>query len=290
MISRRTFGAGLALSAFLRAGPSLAQGADPDTLKVALLPDESASTIIQNNQGLKTYLEQGLGKRIELVVTTDYSSMIEAMRFKRIDLAYFGPLSYVLAKSRSPEIEPFAALVSGGQPTYTSYLIANVAAGIARPEDVKGKTVGFGDTASTSSHLIPRALLKNAGLEAGKDYSFQHLGTHDAVARAVQAGHVQAGGLSKPIFTSLVATKSIDPAKVHVVAESRPIPNYPWTVRGDLAPGLKEKIKTTFLEIKDPAILKPFKAEAFSPITDADYDVLRETAKLLNIDLTKVKS
>ncbi|ACS43983.1 phosphate/phosphite/phosphonate ABC transporter substrate-binding protein [Methylorubrum extorquens] len=290
MISRRTFGAGLALSAFLRAGPSLAQGADPDTLKVALLPDESASTIIQNNQGLKTYLEQGLGKRIELVVTTDYSSMIEAMRFKRIDLAYFGPLSYVLAKSRSPGIEPFAALVSGGQPTYSSYLIANVTAGIARTEDVKGKTVGFGDTASTSSHLIPRALLKNAGLEAGKDYSFQHLGTHDAVARAVQAGHVQAGGLSKPIFTSLVATKSIDPAKVHVVAESRPIPNYPWTVRGDLAPGLKEKIKTTFLEIKDPAILKPFKAEAFSPITDADYDVLRETAKLLNIDLTKVKS
>ena len=289
MISRRTFGAGLALSAFLRAGQSLAQGADPDTLKVALLPDESASTIIQNNQGLKTYLEQGLGKRIELVVTTDYSSMIEAMRFKRIDLAYFGPLSYVLAKSRSPEIEPFAALVSGGKPTYTSYLIANVAAGIARPEDVKGKTVGFGDTASTSSHLIPRALLKNAGLEAGQDYSFQHLGTHDAVARAVQAGHVQAGGLSKPIFTSLVEKKSIDPAKIKVVAESRPIPNYPWTVRGDLALNLKEKIKAAFLEIRDPVILKPFKAESFAPITDADYDVLRETAKLLNIDLTKVK-
>ena len=289
MISRRTFGAGLALSAFLRAGQSLAQGADPDTLKVALLPDESASTIIQNNQGLKTYLEQGLGKRIELVVTTDYSSMIEAMRFKRIDLAYFGPLSYVLAKSRSPEIEPFAALVSGGKPTYTSYLIANVAAGIARPEDVKGKTVGFGDTASTSSHLIPRALLKNASLEAGQDYSFQHLGTHDAVARAVQAGHVQAGGLSKPIFTSLVEKKSIDPAKIKVVAESRPIPNYPWTVRGDLAPDLKEKIKAAFLEIRDPVILKQFKAESFAPITDADYDVLRETAKLLNIDLTKVK-
>ncbi|WP_163333815.1 PhnD/SsuA/transferrin family substrate-binding protein, partial [Klebsiella aerogenes] len=81
----------------------------------------------------------------------------------------------------------FAALVSGGQPTYTSYLIANVAAGIARADDVKGKTVGFGDTASTSSHLIPRALLKNAGPEAGQDYGFQHLGTHDAVARAVQA-------------------------------------------------------------------------------------------------------
>lgn len=289
MISRRTLGAGFVLGALLRTGPSLSQGADPDTLKVALLPDESASTIIQNNQGLKSYLEERLGKRIELVVTTDYSSMTEAMRFKRIDLGYFGPLSYVLAKSRSPGIEPFAALVSGGKPTYTSYLIANVNAGIAKAEDVRGKTVGFGDPASTSSHLIPRGLLKNLGLEAGEDFKFQHLGTHDAVARAVEAGNVQAGGISRTIFETLVERKLIDSSKVKVVAESRPIPNYPWTLRGDLTPALKDKIKSAFLEMKDPAILKPFKAEAFGPITNADYDVLRETAKLLNIDLTKVK-
>lgn len=270
-------------------GAARAQGADPATLKVALLPDESASTVIQNNQSLKDYLEQRLGKRIELIVTTDYSSMIEAMRFKRIDLGYFGPLSYVLAKSRSPDIEPFAALVAGGKPTYTSYLIANTGAGITKAEDVRGKTVGFGDPASTSSHLIPRGLLKTLGLEAGTDYKFQHLGSHDAVARAVQAGNVQAGGLSRPIFETLVERKIVDLAKVAVVAESRPIPNYPWTLRNDLAPALKERIRAAFLELKDPAVLKAFKAEAFQPIADADYDVLRETAKLLDLDLTKAR-
>ena len=285
---KRTFLAG-ALAAALLPSAVLAQGADPQTLKVALLPDESASTVIQNNQPLKDYLEQKLGKKIELIVTTDYSSMIEAMRFKRIDMGYFGPLSYVLAKSRSPEIEPFAALVSGGKATYTSYLIANADSGIVKPEDVKGKTVGFGDPASTSSHLIPRSLLKALNLDAGKDYQFQHLGTHDAVARAVQAGNVQAGGISRPIFETLIERKVIDPAKVKVVGESRPIPNYPWTMRADLAPALKDKIRAAFLEMKDPAVLKPFKAEAFQPITDADYDVLRDAAKLLNLDLTKAK-
>ena len=73
---------------------------DPGTLKVALLPDENASTVIKNNKPLEMYLEKALGKKIELIVTTDYSSMIEGMRFGRIDLAYFGPLSYVLAKVR----------------------------------------------------------------------------------------------------------------------------------------------------------------------------------------------
>lgn len=278
------------LALVLAAPPAAAQSgrADPDTLKVALLPDESPSTIIQNNESLKLYLEKALGKKIELTVTTDYSSMIEAMRFRRIDLGYFGPLSYVLAKSRS-DIEPFAALVANGKPTYTSYLIANAEAGIASLEDVKGKTIGFGDPASTSSHLIPRGFLKERGIEAGRDYKFQHLGTHDAVARAVQAGNVQAGGISRPIFESLVERKIIDGAKVKVVSESRPIPNYPWTMRSDLAPELKAKIRAAFLDLKDPAVLKAFKAEGFQPIEDKDYDVLRDTAKLLEIDLTKVR-
>ena len=80
----------LTLPAFVQA----AADPDPQTLKVALLPDENASTIIKNNQGLKDYLEAQLGKKVELIVTTDYSSMIEAMRHGRLDLAYFGPLSY----------------------------------------------------------------------------------------------------------------------------------------------------------------------------------------------------
>lgn len=73
---------------------ALAQKRDPAKLRVALLPDENAATLIQNAQPLKAYLEGALKKDIELVVTTDYSSMIEAMRFGRIEIAYFGPFSY----------------------------------------------------------------------------------------------------------------------------------------------------------------------------------------------------
>src|SRR5262245_33101592 len=102
---------------------------DPARLKVALLPDENASTVIANNEKLKEYLEQQLDKEIDLVVTTDYSSMIEAMRHGRLDLAYFGPLSYVLAKQKS-NIEPFAALKSNGSTTYQAVLIGNIDQGI----------------------------------------------------------------------------------------------------------------------------------------------------------------
>ncbi len=58
-----------------------ADKSDPDILRVAILPDENASELIKQIKKLQDYLEDRLGKEIELVVTTDYSSMIEAMRF-----------------------------------------------------------------------------------------------------------------------------------------------------------------------------------------------------------------
>ncbi|BAO30031.1 phosphate/phosphite/phosphonate ABC transporter substrate-binding protein [Sulfuritalea hydrogenivorans] len=259
---------------------------DPDTLKVALLPDENAGTVIKNNQPLKDYLETSLGKKIDLIVTTDYSSMIEAMRHGRIDLAYFGPLSYVLARQKS-EIEPFVALKAKGSTTYQSVVIANAGAGIKRLEDIKGKNMAFGDKASTSSHLIPKSVLAEKGLDAGTDYKEHFVGSHDAVAMAVQNGHAQAGGLSRPIFESLVERKIIDPAKVTVVEYSKPFPQYPWTMRSNLKPELKEKIRAAFLNLKDPAVLKPFKAEGFDVITDRHYDVVRNLGPLLKIDIAK---
>ncbi|PVB47827.1 phosphate/phosphite/phosphonate ABC transporter substrate-binding protein [Mycobacteroides abscessus] len=259
----------------------------PDTIRVALLPDENAAEVITKNQPLKTYLESELGHKVELVVTTEYSSMIEAMAHGRLELAYFGPLSYVLAKEKA-DIEPFAALteVKGQPPTYRSVFVANPASGIRSLKDVAGKTVAWGDPASTSSHLIPKAMLANAGLRVDRgDYQEQHVGAHDAVALAVQNGNAQAGGLSKPIYERLVQNGSIDPTKVVVIAESDPYPNYPWTMRTALPEDFKTKVRAAFLQLEDQSVLKPFKGAGFAPVHDKDYDAVRQLAPLLNINL-----
>jgi len=266
----------------LTSGPVLAAEANPDVLRIALLPDENAATIIKDNKPLKDYLEKTLNKKVQLVVTTDYSSMIEAMRFGRLELAYFGPLSYTLAKSKS-EIEAFAARMKGGETTYQAVVIGNIEKGIAKIEDAAGKDVAYGDTASTSSHLIPKSMLRAHGLTEDKDYKQHFTGAHDAVALAVQRGNAVVGGLSKPIFESLVERKIISLDKVRVLAVSKPFPQYPWTMRSDLNPELKEKIRTAFYELKDPNILKPFKADGFAPMSDKDYDVVRELQAALGL-------
>ncbi|MFH1346473.1 MAG: phosphate/phosphite/phosphonate ABC transporter substrate-binding protein [Pseudomonadota bacterium] len=289
MMLRRDFLlASVATGLSLVAGPAFADKANPDKLRIALLPDENAATIIQNAQPLKAYLEGVLKKPVEIIVTTDYSSMIEAMRFGRIEVGYFGPFSYVLAKSKAPEIEPFGVGVEKGKPNYQSILIATADGPVKEIADIKGKPFAFGDRASTSSHLAPRALLAKKGLIGDADYKVVHLGQHDAVARAVAAGQVPAGALSESIYRILVETKKVDPAKLRQLALSDPIPNYPITLQGFLKPELKDAIRKAFLDLKDPAILKLFRVEAIAAATDKDYDVLRDMAKILQLDIAKL--
>jgi phosphonate transport system substrate-binding protein len=288
-MNRRSLLAAPLLLPALAAGPTSAQTQNPTRLRMALLPDENASTIIQNAQPLRAHLAQTLGRDVQVVVTTDYSSMIEAMRFGRIEIAYFGPFSYVLAKSRAEGIEPFAVGVERGSPTYRSIIIANAEGPVKTLEDLRGHPVAFGDQASTSSHLAPRAtILRRTGLVGERDYRVVHVGTHDAVARTVESGRAPAGALSEPIFQSLLARGIVKRDRIVDVAFSDPIPNYPMVMQGNLAPELKQAIRDAFLNLREPALLRNFRVEAFAPTDDSAYDVLRETARILNLDLGRM--
>ena len=285
-MKRRSLIAGLATLPVM----AQAQPRDPQRLRVALLPDENASTIIQNAQPLRALLERALSKQVEIVVTTDYSSMIEAMRFGRIEVAYFGPFSYVLAKSRAPGIEPFAVGVERGSPTYQSVMIAQAGGPVRELADIRGRPFGFGDQASTSSHLVPRAtILQRASLVGGRDYRVVHLGTHDAVARAVQGGQIPAGALSKPILDTLIRRGTIDAARIVEIGLSEPIPNYPMVLQGNLAEPLKAAIRAAFIDLRDAEVLRSFRVEGFAPTNDEAYNVLRETARLLELDLSQMR-
>jgi phosphonate transport system substrate-binding protein len=98
---------------------------------------------------------------------------------------------------------------------------------------------------------------------------------------------VPLGALSRPIFESLVKSGKLDGSKLRIIGESRPIPNYPMVMQSGLNPKLKEQIRRAFLDLKDAALLKNFRATGFAATDDKAYDVLRETAKILNLDLSK---
>ena len=80
----------------------------------------------------------------------------------------------------------------------------------------------------------------------------------------------------------------IDRTQVRVVGHSGEYPQYPWAMRSNLDPELKQQIQDAFISIDDEEILDNLKAEGFAVITDADYDVIREMGSLLNLDFGKM--
>ena len=247
----------------------------PSKLVIGLLPTESAPTVIRLNEPLRAYLEKRLELPVELVVGANYAATSEALRFGRLDVAYLGPVTYIL-QSRRAKLLPFArpshAVVG---PTFQAAVIVPASSPAQTLADLRGKEIAFGDPASTSGTWVPRYQLLEAGLVAGRDYTLRILGAHDAVALAVANGRADAGGLSLPIYQRLIREGKIDGAKVRVLAESPAIPEYMFTFREGLDPAFREDVRKAFVSITDPAVLQVFRAEAFIAATDSDVDRVR---------------
>jgi phosphonate transport system substrate-binding protein len=247
----------------------------PEKLIVGLLPGESAPTVMRLNEPMRAYLEKRLKIPVELVVGTNYAATGEALRFGRLDVAYLGPVTYIL-QSRRTKLEPFArpthAIVG---PTFQAVVIVPKDSPAKTLTDLKGQEVAFGDPASTSGTWVPRYQLLKAGLVSGRDYTLRVLGAHDAVALAVVNHKVAAGGLSLPIYERLIKEGKIDGNTVRILAQSPAIPEYMWTFREGLDPAFKEEVRQAFVGVSDPEALSVFRAESFIPTVDADVDRVR---------------
>lgn len=66
-------------------------------LRVGLIPSEDALAMMRASQQVMDQLAAKTGMKVQPFVANDYNGVIEAMRSGKIDVAYFGPFSYVLA-------------------------------------------------------------------------------------------------------------------------------------------------------------------------------------------------
>lgn len=257
---------------------------------IGLIPSEDPRMVITESQAMVERLHQALGMEVKPFVATDYNGIIEAMRAKKLDIAFFGPFSYVLAVQVA-DAEAFAiAPLSKGSTTYRSQIIARKDHGIAGLSDLRGKTFAFVDPASTSGYLFPKAGLLRAGYDP--DTFFGRVvfsGGHDAGAIAVQNGKVDAAAIADGLLETAIARGVVNRNDLAIVWTSDPIPGSPFALRRDLAPDLKKRIVAAFAEMRDIPWGKHGTIPRFDSTTDAAYDVVRDTAKLLKLDLKKMK-
>jgi len=259
-------------------------------LNMGLAPGEDPRVMVNDNQALLDHLQKSLQMEVKPFVATDYNGIIEALRSKKLDVALLGPFSYVLATTVA-DVEAFALLETQKQgATYRSVIIARKDHGVASLKDLAGKTFAFVDPSSTSGHLFPKAALIKAGYNPDTFFSrVIFSGGHDASAIAVQNGKVDAAAIADALLETAYSRGMLKQDEVAVVWTSQPIPGAPIVYRRDLPADLKAKIRASFAQIHDMPWGPKSTIKRWVPTDDATYDVIRETAKLLGLDLKKMK-
>lgn len=260
---------------------------DQNTLKIGVIPAQTEGELRNAIGKLTNILRENLGQPVEIEIFPEYSGVVEAMNYQKVDLAYLGPLTYVIAHHRSGAEAIITQLIDG-KPYYHSLLITHPNNDINTLEDLVAQatetSLTFGSVNSTSGFLVPSAALSAKNVYTNdRIHSFasvQYAGSHDVVALLVQNQTVDVGAIDGALLTSFIKSGRIDSTQIKVIWTSEPIYQYPWAVQGDMEESLKKEIQNIFLQIDDPDILAAFGgASSFTRATDGDYDQIREIAR-----------
>ena len=290
---RRFIAVGLVLLSLAACGKP--RNAGP-ALRVGFVPSENVQQVAQNAQPLVEILRQKLGMEVEPFVAVDYTGVIEALRAKKLDIAFLTPASYVLAKNEA-NIEVVLKSHRKGYASYYAAIITRADGGINSLKDLRNKTFAFGDPLSTTGHIIPRKMLLESGIDPNKD--FKHVlysGGHDATVLAVLNRKVDAGATfanftdGKDAAWMQYLKNPEEQKQIRAIAYSEPIPADNLVLRADLDPALGKRIQEIFLALsRDPAGQKMlrdlYQIDGFVPATDRDYESIRAAFKIAGINL-----
>lgn len=261
----------------------------PEVLHYGVVPGESQETIARTYKPVVDALSEYLGIKVEMYMGTDYTSMIEAMRTKKLDVAEFGPFSYVIAHERSGA-EAFATPAKSPEEAfYYSLIIVPAKSNINTLDDLKGKKFLFVDPVSTSGNLIPHAMLaKHFGVLSAAEVdalfsSVSFSGGHDASILAVARGDADGAGISSSTLEKMIKSGALEESDIRVIKKSDPIPKDPVAYRSDLPQDLKDKIREFFLNFKNEEFFKEMGINGYYPTDDSKFDVIRKVVKALNL-------
>jgi len=192
------------------------------------------------------------GLNIKAFYASDYAGVIEAMRFKKVDVAWFGNKSAIEAVDRANGEVFVQTIAEDGVGGYYSLLITHRDSPFKSFEDVlkRGKEINFGigDPNSTSGFAVPSYYV----------FALNHIDpkTHFKTIRAANHETNLQAVLNRQLDVATNNTEQLyilekrmpEKAKeIRVLWKSPLIASDPMVWRKDLDPELKARLKTFFL-------------------------------------------
>lgn len=262
---------------------------------MGFVPSEDAEVVQEQMVKMVGILTEMTGIPIKPVLTPNYNILVDAIRVGEVQVAWMPPLAYVQAEDEGIATVVLKA-VRRGNPWYYGAIIVRKDSGINDIQDLRGKSIAWGDIKSFSGHIYPKAALIKQGIDPDRFFGTQrHLKSHPAVVISVFNGDLDAGGCfsNNTDGTDGAWTQTLkDPEKynqIKVLLYTPPIPGDTVAVATEYMadhPTDADKIVRAIFHLNDHPVGKKilmdiYHIERLVLAKPADYQVVRDAAKLV---------
>lgn len=173
--------AGLAAEATAPTEPAL-----PGELVFGIVPQQSASTLARLWAPLLARLSKDTGIRLRFATAPDIPEFERRLAAGEYDVAYMNPFHYVVFHDKVG----YRALVKEADKRLKGILVVAKASPIASLDEINGLELALPAPAAFAASVLPRATLRQMGIEA----NYRYVGSHDSVYLAVSRGFFAVGG------------------------------------------------------------------------------------------------
>ncbi len=241
--------------------PSESKIIDVDTITIGFIPVEKADELTPKAQALENFLENKIGIDVEIVVPTNYETIIEGMRFGHIDAAFMDTGPAWITHQRTGAEAVLAEIVKGKVNYQATVWTLADNDSINSLEDTVGKRVAFTSITGSSGFVRPMGTLVSDGhiniegddivaLEsalANNFESYTFAGGYKAALQLLLNGNVDVA------FGSDIAPKKYldleDQAKLRPVTTIGPVPSHVFMVSPEMSESTKDALVDALIEL-----------------------------------------
>ena len=229
----------------------LAQAKAPvKTVNFSILATESSTSLQSFWAPIIADMEKQTGYKIKPFYGSNYTALIEAMRFKQTDVGWFSNQSGLEATRRSGGEVFVRTFDPSGRDGYSSLIIVPAKSNLTLEQVLKcdkSLNFGIGDAKSTSGTLAPMTyLFAPRGIKPAECFKTVRAANHQANLFAVARGVLDVATNNS---TAVNLQKGRDPAindAIRIIWTSPPLPEDPIVWRKDLDPQVKARLRKFF--------------------------------------------
>jgi phosphonate transport system substrate-binding protein len=230
--------------------------------------DESPSKSIQRFGPLMDYLRTKGMETGRVVVTRNLEEMVEKFSSGKVDFIFESAYAALTLKEKTGAV-PILIREKGGVKEYNSVVFVRNDSPIQSLTELAGKVIAFEDPGSTSSFMLPRTLLVQAGMtltesrkpmEGKVAYYFSN--DDDNTIAQVRAGRADAGGIKKAALENHSDFRILQP-------ESTYLPRHVVLVRKGIA---ADRLRSELLNMKKEADAQKVLEQIKTPTGFSEFD------------------